>query len=55
VNSGKLGECRNEEFYSNCAAYFLALRKRGTTDDGFEDEFYYTMPAISANTEIAKV
>jgi hypothetical protein len=37
----------NEEFYPACTAYFTALRRKGKTDYGFEDEFYYTMPAIS--------
>lgn len=37
----------NRDFYSNCKAYFDALQKQGKTDYGFEDEFYFTMPAIS--------
>lgn len=37
----------NDEFYPACTAYFSALRKKGKTDYGFEDEYYYTMPAIS--------
>jgi hypothetical protein len=37
----------NDTFYSDCRAYFAALHKQGRTDDSFEDEFYYTMPAIS--------
>ena len=36
-------------FYSDCRTYFLALQKQGKTDDGFEDEFFFTMPAISGN------
>ena len=36
-------------FYSDCRAYLDALQKKGKTDDGFEDEFYFTLPAISAN------
>jgi len=38
---------RNSEFYKNCAEYFEFLRKKGTADYDFEDEYYFTMPAIS--------
>ncbi len=38
---------KNSEFYKNCTEYFEFLRKKGTTDFDFEDEYYYTMPAIS--------
>ena len=37
----------NRDFYSDSRAYLDALQKQGKTDDGFEDEFYFTMPAIS--------
>ena len=37
----------NHEFYSNSTAYFEFLRHRGETDYEFEDEYYFTMPAIS--------
>jgi len=37
----------NSEFYKNCAEYFEFLRKKGMTDYDFEDEYYFTMPAIS--------
>jgi hypothetical protein len=37
----------NLDFYSNCKVYLDALQKQGKTDYGFEDEFYFTMPAIS--------
>lgn len=37
----------NRDFYSNCKAYLDALQKQGKTDYGFEDEFYFTMPAVS--------
>jgi len=40
----------NRDFYSNCRAYLYALQKQGKTDDSFEDEFYFTMPAISGIT-----
>lgn len=40
-------EVGNREFYSNSRAYLDALQRQGLTDDGFEDEFYFTMPAIS--------
>ena len=38
---------KNEEFYENCIKYFEFLRKKGTVDYDFEDEYYFTMPAIS--------
>ncbi|MFB5636251.1 hypothetical protein [Candidatus Nitrosopumilus sediminis] len=38
---------KNTEFYNNCTQYFEFLRKKGTTDYDFEDEYYFTMPAIS--------
>ncbi|MGI0064346.1 MAG: hypothetical protein ACREAJ_04195 [Nitrosopumilaceae archaeon] len=40
----------NRDFYSNCRAYLDALQKQGKTDDSFEDEFYFTIPAISGIT-----
>jgi len=44
-----MSEMSNETFYSDSRAYLDALQKKGETDDGFEDEFYFTLPAISAN------
>lgn len=41
---------RNAQFYKNCAAYFKALHTNGKTDFAFEDEYYFTMPAISSKT-----
>ena len=38
---------KNTEFYENCTEYFEFLSKKGTSDDEFEDEYYFTMPAIS--------
>jgi hypothetical protein len=38
---------KNKEFYSNCTAYFEFLRHKGKADYEFEDEYYFTMPAIS--------
>jgi hypothetical protein len=35
------------DFYTTCMMYFDALRRQGKQDFGFEDEFFYTMPAIS--------
>lgn len=40
----------NRAFYSNCREYLDALKKQGKTDDSFEDEFYFTMPAVSGIT-----
>jgi len=37
----------NTEFYANCSIYFEFLRKKGITDYNFEDEYYFTLPAIS--------
>jgi hypothetical protein len=39
---------KNEEFYSNSTVYFEFLRHKGQTDYEFEDEYYFTMPAISS-------
>ena len=39
---------KNNEFYSNCTAYFEFLRHKGQADYEFEDEYYFTMPAISS-------
>ncbi len=41
------GPIKNKEFYKNCAEYFEFLRKKDITDYDFEDEYYFTMPAIS--------
>jgi hypothetical protein len=38
---------KNKGFYDNCTKYFEFLRKIGATDYDFEDEYYFTMPAIS--------
>ncbi|SMH70258.1 conserved protein of unknown function [Candidatus Nitrosotalea okcheonensis] len=38
---------KSNEFYTDCMRYFEALRKTGKQDYGFEDEFFYTMPAMS--------
>jgi len=43
----KRKDAKNSEFYKNCTEYFEFLRKKGTTDFDFEDEYYFTMPAIS--------
>ncbi len=42
-------EMYNKTFYSDSRAYLASLLKKGETDDGFEDEFYFTLPVISAN------
>jgi len=38
---------KNRDFYQNCTEYFEFLRKEGKKDYEFEDEYYFTMPAIS--------
>ena len=40
---------KNNQFYSDCTTYFEFLRQKGETDYDFEDEYYFTMPAISSN------
>lgn len=50
-----LEENQTNEFYSNCMRYFEALRKQGKQDFGFEDEFFYTMPAISEKIVSEKI
>ena len=40
-------QSESNEFYTNSMRYFEALRKTGKQDFGFEDEFFYTMPAMS--------
>ena len=35
------------QFYADCMKYFESLRRQGKQDFAFEDEFFYTMPAIS--------
>ncbi len=42
----------NKKFYSDCNAYFDYLRRRRKNDFGFEDEFYYTMPAVSSKSAL---
>ncbi len=39
---------KNKEFYQNCTQYFEFLRKKSDVDFDFEDEYYFTMPAISS-------
>ena len=40
---------KNKEFYQNCTQYFEFLRKKNAVDFDFEDEYYFTMPAISSH------
>lgn len=35
------------DFYADCMRYFDSLRRQGRQDFAFEDEFFYTMPALS--------
>ena len=39
----------NKEFYVNCLTYFDTLRKSGKSDDVFEDEYFFTFPAVSGS------
>jgi len=43
----KQEDSKKSEFYKNCTEYFESLRKKGRSDYEFEDEYYFTMPAIS--------
>ncbi len=47
MNQEKHEDGKNKEFYDNCTTYFEFMRKKGRTDYNFEDEYYFTMPAIS--------
>lgn len=40
------------DFYSDCMKYFDSLRRQGKQDYAFEDEFFYTMPALSEKMAI---
>ena len=40
---------KNRRFYEDCGRYFESLRRKGKSDYGFEDEYYFTMPAISSS------
>ena len=46
-NSMNENSTKNDKFYTNCTLYFEFLRKKGMMDYDFEDEYYFTMPAIS--------
>ena len=39
---------RNGRFYRDGVEYLGHLRRLGRADDAFEDEMYYTMPAVSS-------
>ncbi|MDE1830492.1 MAG: hypothetical protein KGI25_09235 [Thaumarchaeota archaeon] len=45
---------QGNRFYADCMAYFDSLRKQGRQDFAFEDEFFYTMPALSEKMLIEK-
>ena len=42
---------RNSRFYEEGATYFKALYTKGKTDFAFEDEYYFTMPALSGRND----
>jgi hypothetical protein len=48
-NSMNENSTKNDKFYTNCTQYFEFLRKKGMADYDFEDEYYFTMPAISSH------
>ena len=39
----------NKDFYVNCLTYFDTLRKSDKSDDVFEDEYFFTLPAVSGS------
>ena len=45
----ELKEKPNNTFFADSRAYLDALHRKGETDDGFEDEFFFTLPAISSH------
>ncbi|HJU13418.1 MAG TPA: hypothetical protein VJ792_03075 [Candidatus Nitrosotalea sp.] len=47
-------ENKTGDFYTNCMKYFDSLRRQGKQDFAFEDEFFYTMPALSEKMAIEK-
>lgn len=47
IHAMENGPSRNSVFYSQCTKYFAALRRKGRSDSGFEDEFFYTIPTMS--------
>ncbi len=47
-------ENQPNNFYADCMKYFDSLRKQGKQDFAFEDEFFYTMPALSEKMIIEK-
>jgi len=40
-------DTRNTSFFLECTRYFASLRRKGRNDTGFEDEFFYTVPAMT--------
>ena len=44
---GAAGAGSADSFHSECIAYFDYLRRSGRDDHGFEDEYYFTIPAVS--------
>ena len=43
----------NLQFHSDCSNYFDSLREKGETDFEFEDEYFFTLPAISQMIELS--
>ncbi|MDD9842881.1 MAG: hypothetical protein OXU85_03175 [Thaumarchaeota archaeon] len=41
------GRLPGQTFHSECMEYFEHLRRAGREDYAFEDEYYFTMPAVS--------
>ena len=43
------GASAAQSFHSECMAYLEHLRRTGREDYAFEDEYYFTMPAVSGS------
>jgi len=44
------GRLPGQSFHSECLEYFEHLRRAGREDYAFEDEYYFTMPAVSGSS-----
>lgn len=44
-------QARNGRYYRDGVEYLGHLRRLGRTDHAFEDEMFYTMPALSSRPE----
>lgn len=47
MSRAEAGYLPGQSFHSECMEYFEHLRRAGREDYAFEDEYYFTMPAVS--------